>query len=824
MSEVEHQQLIHANRELQLRVTRFSVVEQELINAKNQLDHELELYKRLSKFNYLALNEIDNSTFLHLISETIIDILEIETSVVLIRNKGGESQLIVEGKHANQIDEEEVVKCIDNFIFQTNELAPFVFSNAQMTGSVVFRQFNQALFFHFEDKESNYSCVLMGLISVENAPLYRTLDASHSTIFNLFCQQVRSLFFNRHKSQQIKQQLTKIHNAELELRKLSMIATKSKNGVVITDAFGCIEWVNDSFITITGFELNDVKGKKPKEFLQGELTDKTTVKEIALALQKHEGIATTLLNYRKNGTPYFVNLEITPIFDDQHQLINFIALQRDITDERKNQQDLLQINSRFELITTKSQIGIWEFDLTSDFVMWNQVLIEQYGIVDKENDNFNSLWEERLHPDDYEKAVNEIEILIAGELDIIEQEFRIYRENDNELRIVKGVSISEKDENGRVIRLIGTSIDITEAKQSENKLKKSEEKYRGIIDHVNIGLIELDEFGEIIFTNRKINELIPLISPQKLIVMNCPESEFKVKKELGMIESYLKLADNLYEIAIELTDHSKRFFLVSNATNYNNAYQIAGFTNAFIDITDLKNIELDLLNKNSELKKINSELDNFVYSVSHDLRSPLLSIKGLIMLTKLHPNLDIELVEYLNMAESSVNRLDGTIQEILEYSRNARLEITKESFDIETMVAQIVEDLKYSADDSLSFQMKIDCEPEIFSDKTRINTLLKNIIGNAFKYRSKDKPAVISFEMTKTQNEIRIKVKDNGEGIPAESIDKIFNMFYRASTTSEGTGLGLYICQEIVNKLNGSIHISSEQGIGTTVLIKLSNK
>ena len=194
------------------------------------------------------------------------------------------------------------------------------------------------------------------------------------------------------------------------------------------------------------------------------------------------------------------------------------------------------------------------------------------------------------------------------------------------------------------------------------------------------------------------------------------------------------------------------------------------------------------------------------------------------MLTKLHPNLDIELVEYLNMAESSVNRLDGTIQEILEYSRNARLEITKESFDIETMVAQIVEDLKYSADDSLSFQMKIDCEPEIFSDKTRINTLLKNIIGNAFKYRSKDKPAVISFEMTKTQNEIRIKVKDNGEGIPAESIDKIFNMFYRASTTSEGTGLGLYICQEIVNKLNGSIHISSEQGIGTTVLIKLSNK
>lgn len=819
MNEFDTQQLLKANRELQLRVTRFSVVEQELINAKNQLDHELELYKRLSKFNYLSLNEIDNTSFLHLISETIIDILEIETSVVLTRKKGAKSQLFVEGKNAAQIDEDEVVKCIDNFIFQTNELAPFVFSNEQMAGSKVFSQFNQALFFYFEDKETNFSCVLMGLISIENAPLYRTLDASHSTIFNLFCQQVRSLFFNRYKSQQIEEQLAKIHDAEIELRKLSMIATKSKNGVVITDAFGYVEWINDSFIAMTGYQLSDVKGKKPKDFLQGELTDKETVKMIALALQKHEGIATTLLNYRKNGTPYFVNLEITPVFDEEHQLINFIALQRDISEERKNQQDLLRINSRFELITTKSLIGIWEYDLTSDFVMWNHVLIEQYGIKNKDIDNFNSLWEQRLHPSDYNKSVHEIDQLINGERDFIEQEFRIYRENDNELRIVKGVSISEKDDNGRVIRLIGTSIDITEAKQSENQLKKSEEKYRGIIDHVNIGLIELDKAGEIVFMNRKINELLPLISPQNLIVMNCPESELKVKKELGYIESYLKVADNLYEIAIDLTDKSKRFFLVSNAPNFNGSNQLAGYTNAFIDITDLKNIELVLLNKNNELKKINSELDNFVYSVSHDLRSPLLSIKGLIMLTKMHPTLDTEIMEYLNMAESSVNRLDGTIQEILEYSRNARLEITMEPVQLCEMASQIFEDLKYAAEDHIDFKLVCEGDSLIFSDKTRVNTLLKNIIGNAVKYRSKHRETVIEFSMKRINNKVAISIKDNGEGIPTESLEKIFNMFYRASKTSEGTGLGLYICKEIVTKLNGSISVDSQLGIGTTVNI-----
>jgi signal transduction histidine kinase len=275
----------------------------------------------------------------------------------------------------------------------------------------------------------------------------------------------------------------------------------------------------------------------------------------------------------------------------------------------------------------------------------------------------------------------------------------------------------------------------------------------------------------------------------------------------------------LYEIAIDLTDKSKRFFLVSNAPNFNGSNQLAGYTNAFIDITDLKNIELVLLNKNNELKKINSELDNFVYSVSHDLRSPLLSIKGLIMLTKMHPKLDSEIMEYLNMAESSVNRLDGTIQEILEYSRNARLEITMEPVQLCEMASQIFEDLKYAAEDHIDF--KLDCEGDslIISDKTRINTLLKNIIGNAVKYRSQQREAVIEFSMKRINNKVAISIKDNGEGIPADSLEKIFNMFYRASKTSEGTGLGLYICKEIVTKLNGSITVDSQLGVGTTVNI-----
>lgn len=189
------------------------------------------------------------------------------------------------------------------------------------------------------------------------------------------------------------------------------------------------------------------------------------------------------------------------------------------------------------------------------------------------------------------------------------------------------------------------------------------------------------------------------------------------------------------------------------------------------------------------------------------------------MLTKMHPKLDAEIMEYLNMAESSVNRLDGTIQEILEYSRNARLEITMEPVQLCEMATQIFEDLKYAAADQIDFKLYCDSNSLIISDKTRINTLLKNIIGNAVKYRSKQREAVIEFSMKRINNKVAISIKDNGEGIPADSLEKIFNMFYRASKTSEGTGLGLYICKEIVTKLNGSITVDSQLGVGTTVNI-----
>jgi signal transduction histidine kinase len=173
------------------------------------------------------------------------------------------------------------------------------------------------------------------------------------------------------------------------------------------------------------------------------------------------------------------------------------------------------------------------------------------------------------------------------------------------------------------------------------------------------------------------------------------------------------------------------------------------------------------------------------------------------------------------MVDGSASRLDGTIQEILEYSRNSRLDIEYENFDVVNMVKQSYNDLQFSAQGNLELILDIQTEPIIYSDKSRIGVLLKNVIGNAIKYRNKEIDSFVKFTLKRNEESIIMAITDNGEGIDTQHLDKIFTMFYRGTTSSVGTGLGLYICQEIANKLNGSLQVESQLGKGTTMTITI---
>jgi signal transduction histidine kinase len=270
-----------------------------------------------------------------------------------------------------------------------------------------------------------------------------------------------------------------------------------------------------------------------------------------------------------------------------------------------------------------------------------------------------------------------------------------------------------------------------------------------------------------------------------------------------------------------LMDGTPVEFLQSILPYLNSAGKLEHIIVTGVDISELKKVQDAVNRKNEELHKINAELDNFVYSISHDLRSPLLSIKGIVSLIMHSSEIDEKNRKYLEMVDGSATRLDGTIQEILEYSRNSRLEIAHEAFDVVALVQQSFNDLRFSAQGQIELQLDIQTSPVIFSDRSRMGVLLKNIIGNSVKYRRKDTSSFVRFSLKRENHAIIMQVNDNGEGIDAQHLDKIFTMFYRGTTSSIGTGLGLYICKEIANKLNGDLTVTSTPGIGTQMTITI---
>lgn len=233
--------------------------------------------------------------------------------------------------------------------------------------------------------------------------------------------------------------------------------------------------------------------------------------------------------------------------------------------------------------------------------------------------------------------------------------------------------------------------------------------------------------------------------------------------------------------------------------------------------------EKTLRKQNHELVKINRELDRFVYSVGHDLRAPITSVLGLIELSKDEKNL-AQLKEYNELKEKSLTKLDGYIKDILHFSRNARLEPSHDNISFESLIKDCYQELKFSEPAEIELSITVKGKEPFYSDKMRMSAIVKNLLSNSIRYRDKRKEKnLISVAVNLSPEKVTLLYKDNGIGISQEHLPKVFDMFFRGNYQSEGTGLGLFIVKEMIEKLQGSITIDSVEGQFTSFTLTLPN-
>jgi len=239
---------------------------------------------------------------------------------------------------------------------------------------------------------------------------------------------------------------------------------------------------------------------------------------------------------------------------------------------------------------------------------------------------------------------------------------------------------------------------------------------------------------------------------------------------------------------------------------------------------EIQQSEQELKAQNERLEKTNSELDSFVYRVSHDLRAPISSALGLISLIEISDT-EAEREQYIELLQQSMYRIDTFIKDILVLSRNSRTDISVEPVDFNQMVWEIFEQHAYDEDaKSVEQLMEIQVTEAFYSDKLRIKFILNNLITNAIRYHNPyHKHPWVKVAIRSTEQGVEICVSDNGLGIKEEQQAKVFDMFYRASSDKTGSGLGLYIVKETADKLRGSVHLSSDFGKGSNFTVNLPN-
>lgn len=396
------------------------------------------------------------------------------------------------------------------------------------------------------------------------------------------------------------------------------------------------------------------------------------------------------------------------------------------------------------------------------------------------------------------------------------------------------------DEEGIRNGSLVVSTDITDLKIVEELLKKREEGYKTFIDQSAVGIWRA-EYRHPIPINLTIKDQVELLLDSG-IISECNDfmSEmygYNSSSELTgrRIRDFYYIENNFDEV--QTKELMQSFILnnyrISNAEskeldkNGNIRYMlnnnIGVVENGCLvrtwgvqtDITDRKKTE-------KELVETNQELDTFFYKASHDLKGPLASVMGIVNLARME-NSDPLNENYFTMIETSVKRLDRTLLDLIELARTRKGTSKLSHINVMAMVQEILHSLRHLPDfGSINFEVKIDHLLELKADKVLVLSVFQNIIHNAINYCNQDSPYV-RIKVEKSEKGASLEVSDNGQGIPEAIRDKVFEMFYRGHPDSTGSGLGLFIVKNALEKMKGSINFVSEVGKGTTFTVLIPN-
>jgi PAS domain S-box-containing protein len=516
---------------------------------------------------------------------------------------------------------------------------------------------------------------------------------------------------------------------------------------------------------------------------------------------------------KKDGTVLFIYDRGYILYDADGKPYRMIGAMMDVTKRKQAELELTAKESRLRAILTVEPECIKLLNEKGELLEMNPA-----GLAMIEAENEDQVIGQRLDSlvlKPYKSLFNRlIKDVFSGRSGKLEFEITGLKGTK---RWLETNAVPFRSSEGKIISLLGVTQDITERKKAEQSLREAEERYRKIFQNATEGIYQSTPEGKFITANHALAKMFGYDSASELIseISSINTQIYADPQQREHIMKLLEKQDRVTYFEMKAFKKDKRIIWVRDHIHAirDQRGNIQYFEGTLEDITERKNAEEKLTIQFDQLQKTNYELDRFVYSVSHDLRAPLSSIMGLVNIAEMdNPNQNQ--LKYLQLIRESVLRLDGFIHDILDYSRNTRQEITIAKVDLNDILRSIQNNLSHlKGMENLNVKMDVGNNVIFNSDPVRLKIILSNLFSNAIKYQDvTKKESYLSIQATIDAQQCNIFFKDNGIGIDQTQINHVFDMFYRASNLSNGSGLGLYIARETVARLGGTISVKSELG------------
>ncbi|MBC3540848.1 CHASE domain-containing protein [Rufibacter sediminis] len=607
-----------------------------------------------------------------------------------------------------------------------------------------------------------------------------------------------------------------------------LITKNTTAGLFMLDDRGYCSFQNPAAEKLLGFSLEELKSRPLYELVHRGQEPGNLAPE--LVSQKSFTFEDIFLCRDGNQIPVMCS---TRFVKQRGEVVGHILEVRDVTEEKKAQQALLESEARFRIMADSAPVMIWITDEDNNCTYVNRQWLKFTGSTLEEN--MDKKWLQFMHPEDVDKAMHSYSHAFH-----VKSEFKVeyrLRRHDGEYRGMVTMGIPRFSAEGEFMGYIGSTIDISDRIKMEQRLKDSADTLQKIFMQVPaiVGLVQVKDLQYTL-----VNPYLSQLYGGEARVGESVTASLQASRREGFKAVIQRIAQTgepyigqevpiAFDNPEEEGGETVRFFNMVYEPIRNSRGEVESVLTFAVEVTEqvksreqLSVINDELNQKNQELIRINNDLDNFVYTASHDLRSPLANLEGLTtaLLETVEGKEEGEEHILLQMVASSIAKLKGTIHDLTEITKVQKdLESQAEVLTFAEVLAGVEEDIAPLIHEAeVQLQTSFDVKQVRFARKN-LRSILYNLVSNAVKYRDPVRKLTVTINTFRQGEYVVLTVQDNGLGIREDQQEKLFTMFRRFHSHVEGTGIGLYIVKRIIENNGGYIEVSSRQGLGSTFTV-----